>query len=439
MRNYPEIGLQAPDVLIPVVSVSREKWAVVACDQYTSQPDYWNQVRQATEGLPSTFHMVLPESYLGKPEEKHHQSQINPIMSAYLQTGLFKQVEGFIYVERSLGSKVRQGLIAALDLEQYDFQKDSLSMIRATEGTIIDRLPPRIKIRENAPLEVPHIMVLIDDPLFTVIEPLSAHANDLPKLYDFELMMGGGHLKGYLINNPEIEGGIVSSMVVLAGKDVQNQKYQPENSPLLYAVGDGNHSLATAKSIWERIKVKVDPNHPARYALVEIVNIHNEGIAFEPIHRLIKNINKDIFQDISHFFSGKLNLKKARDFESIVNAVKHQNGNSQVIGSVFDSEIRIIEVLNPLHTLAVGSLQLFLDDLLIRHPEINLDFIHGEEALFQLGNQPNCMGFYLPAMEKSSLFKSVIKDGPLPRKTFSMGEANEKRFYFECRKIQVDK
>jgi hypothetical protein len=438
MRNFPKIGIQAPDVLIPVDAISQEKWAVVACDQFTSQPEYWDQVNQMTDGVPSTYHLILPEAYLGKPKAKLHQSQINSCMSTYLSTGIFQPVEGFIYVERLLGSKVRQGLIAALDLEHYDFHKDSQSLIRATEGTIIERLPPRIKIREKAPLEIPHILVLIDDPLFTVIEPLSTSAHELPKLYDFELMLGGGHLKGYLVNIPEIEGKIISSLEVLADKSIQKQKYLPENSPLLYAIGDGNHSLAAAKSIWEKIKNQVGANHPARYALVEIANIHNEGIAFEPIHRLIQNFKLDFFQEISIFFSGKINFTKVQDFQSMVRTIKNQKSEVQVIGSVFNNEYIIIEVLTPLHTLAVGSLQLFLDDLIKRHTEINLDFIHGEKTLFQIANQPNNMGFYLPAMEKSSLFKSVAKDGPLPRKTFSMGEANEKRYYFECRKIQDD-
>jgi hypothetical protein len=439
MRNFPKIGIQAPDVLIPVDTISQEKWAVIACDQYTSQPEYWDQVDQMTDGVPSTYHLILPEAYLGKPKAKLHRSQINSCMSTYLSAGIFQPVEGFIYVERFLGSKVRQGLIAALDLEHYDFHKDSQSLIRATEGTIIERLPPRIKIREKAPLEIPHILVLIDDPLFTVIEPLSTSVHELPKLYDFELMLGGGHLKGYLVNIPEIEGNIISSLAVLADKSIQKQKYLPENSPLLYAIGDGNHSLAAAKSIWEKIKNQVGANHPARYALVEIVNIHDKGIAFEPIHRLIQNFNLDLFQEISFFFSGKINFTKVQDFQFMVKIIKSQKSEVQVIGSVLNNEYIIIEVLTPLHTLAVGSLQLFLDDLIKRHPEINLDFIHGEKTFFQIANQPNNMGFYLPALKKSSLFKSVAKDGPLPRKTFSMGEANEKRYYFECRKIQDDK
>jgi len=438
MRNYPDIGIQVPEVLIPDESISQEKWSVVACDQYTSQPEYWNRVNQITYGLPSTYHLILPEAYLGKPEEIQHQLQINPTMSSYINAGLFQPREGFIYVERSLGTKIRQGLIAALDLERYDFQEDSQSLIRATEGTIIDRLPPRIKIRENAPLEIPHIMVLIDDSLLTVIEPLSAYTNNFSKLYDFDLMMGGGHLKGYLIDNLEIERKIVASLNVLARKDVQNQKYQHEKSPLLYAIGDGNHSLATAKSIWENIKDRAGANHPARYALVEIVNIHDEGIAFEPIHRLIINFDMDVFHEISRFFLRKINIREVQNFASMVKTVKNHRDNSQVIGIVSNNEFKIVEILNPLHTLAVGSFQLFLDDLIKRHPEIVLDFIHGEEAFFQLGSQPKSMGFYLPTMEKTSLFKSVIKDGPLPRKTFSMGEAHEKRFYFECRKIQVN-
>jgi hypothetical protein len=436
MRAYSEIGFQVPDILIPQESIAKETWAVIACDQYTSQPEYWKQVKQITEIFPSTYHMILPEAYLGKPEEQSHASQINSTMSTYLKTALFQSIEGLVFVERTLGLKKRQGLVAALDLEQYDFNKDSQSLIRATEGTIINRLPPRIKIRENAALEIPHTMVLIDDPLFSVIEPLSSYINDFPKLYDFDLMLGGGHLKGYLINNKEVEKRIINSINYLARLDVQKQKYQFEGSSLLYAVGDGNHSLATAKSIWENIKAKVSLNHPARYALVEIVNIHNPGIAFEPIHRLVKNFDSDLSQDISQSFSEKVKLQKTHNLESLWKVVNNQREGSQTIGIFFKDEFWIMEIMEPLSTLAVGSLQTYLDNLIKRFPEIDLDFIHGEQALLQLCNQPGSIGFFLPALEKSSLFKSIIKDGPLPRKTFSMGEAQEKRYYFECRKIQ---
>jgi hypothetical protein len=436
MRVYPEIGFQIPDILIPAADIAKEAWAVIACDQFTSQPEYWEQVKQITENLPSTYHMVLPEAYLGKPEEQIHSSQINASMSNYLQSGIFQPAEGLIFVERIMGSKKRHGLIAALDLEQYDFGKDSQSLIRATEGTIIDRLPPRIKIRKNASLEVPHIMVLIDDPIFSVIEPIADFTHDLPKLYDFDLMLGGGHLNGFLINNNELEKKVVDSIKTLVGKDIQKQKYQFESACLLFAVGDGNHSLATAKSIWESIKHRAGPNHPARYALVEIVNIHSSGIEFGAIHRLVKNFKLDIIEDISQFFLGKAKLKKSENFESMIKDVNNQANNSQFFGIIYENNPWVMELLDPPSLLSVGSLQQYLDDLNERFPDINLDFIHGENSLLELSRQTGNIGFFLPVIEKSNLFKSIIKDGPLPKKTFSMGEAQEKRYYFECRKIQ---
>jgi hypothetical protein len=436
MRVYPEIGFQVPDILIPNKSVAKESWAVIACDQYTSQPEYWMKVKKIVGNLPSTYHMVLPEAYLGKPEEWIHTSRINSTMSTYLQTGIFQLFEGLIFVERTLGLKKRQGLIAALDLEQYNFDKDSQSLIRATEGTIVNRLPPRIKIRENAALQIPHIMILIDDPLFSVIEPLSSYTNDFPILYDFDLMLGGGHLKGYLVDNKDIEKRIINSIKNLAGTDVQKQKYQSEGSPLLYAVGDGNHSLATAKVIWETIKDKVGSDHPARYALVELMNIHNSGIEFGPIHRLLMNFYSDLCQDISQFFSEKVKLTKTHSLNSLFKIIKTQGEDSQILGFIFKDEFWVMEILKPPSTLAVGSLQSYLDDLINRFPEIELDFIHGEQTLVELCHQSGNIGFFLPAIDKPSLFKSIIKDGPLPRKTFSMGEAQEKRYYFECRKIQ---
>ena len=438
MKIFPEIGLQVPNVLLPKSSNSFEKWAVVACDQYTSQPEYWERVNQISDDSPSSYNLILPEAYLGTPKENEHQSQIFSSMRSYLDSGLFEEHHGFIYVERLLGQKTRQGLMAALDLEQYDFYKDSQSLIRATEGTIIGRLPPRFAIREKALLEIPHILVLIDDPLFTVIEPLAAEAKSLQKLYDFELMLDGGHLKGSLVKDPKLEWKIVSALADLSDRDLQDQKYGVGRAPLLYAVGDGNHSLAAAKSFWEKIKGDASPDHPARFALVEIVNIHNEGIVFEPIHRLLKNMDIDLIGSLSSFFTNAIKIRNVQDFNSLVKQIKNQNADSQLIGLVGKNQFQIIEILKSLHTLPVGSLQLFLDDLISKHPEISLDFIHGEDALLQLASQPNNIGFYLPAMQKSRLFRSVIKDGPLPRKTFSMGEAHEKRYYMECRKIRVD-
>ncbi len=438
MRNYPEVSIQVPNILLPNSSVAINKWAVIACDQYTSQPEYWDRVNQIAGDSPSAYNLILPEAYLGTPKEKDQQSQIFSSMRSFFDSGLFNEFQGFVYIERTLGMKTRQGLIAALDLEQYDFHKDSRSLIRATEDTIIDRLPPRVAIREKALLEIPHILVLIDDPLYTVIEPLSAESKSLQNLYDFELMLGGGHIRGSLVIDPELERKIVSALENLSDRDLQVQKYGVGSAPLLYAVGDGNHSLAAAKSYWEKIKGTVKPDHPARFALVEIVNIHNEGIVFEPIHRLVKNVRVDLLEMLSSFFSNKIKITKLHEFASLAEKIKNQKVDSQLIGLVDKDEFRTIEIQEPLHTLPVGSLQLFLDALLSERPELQLDFIHGDEALLQLASQPNNRGFYLPAMQKSSLFRSVIKDGPLPRKTFSMGEANEKRYYLESRKIQVD-
>jgi hypothetical protein len=436
MRIYPEIGFQVPDILLPVESVSKQAWSVIACDQFTSQPEYWGQVKQLTENLPSTYHMVLPEAYLGKPDEQEHSSKIVSSMSQYLQTGIFRSFEGLIFVERTIGFKKRLGLIAALDLEQYDFGKDSQSLIRATEGTIINRLPPRIKIRENAPLEVPHIMVLIDDPLFTVIEPLYGYTDKLLKLYDFDLMLGGGHLIGYLIDNKVLENRIIESLRTLARHDIQKQNYQIEGDCLLFAVGDGNHSLATAKSIWESVKHKVGTDHPARYALVEIVNIYNPAIEFGAIHRIVKNFNGDLHGDISRYFRGNVNLHKFENFESMMKVVNSQNKDPQIVGIIHNNEPCTMEVLEPSSILPVGSLQQYLDNLLIRFPEIDLDYIHGEQVLLDLCRQTGNIGFFLPGINKSNFFKSIVKDGPLPKKTFSMGKAHDKRYYFECRKIQ---
>jgi len=329
-------------------------------------------------------------------------------------------------------------LIAALDLEKYDFHKDSRSLIRATEGTIIERLPPRVAIREKALLEIPHILVLIDDPQNTVIEPLAAKVKLLQNLYDFNLIFSGGYIRGSLIKDPVLKQNITSALRNLLDKDIQVQKYGIGSAPLLYAVGDGNHSLAAAKSFWEMTKGKVRPDHPARFALVEIVNIHNEGIIFEPIHRLLKNVGSDLLESLFSFFSNAIGIVNVEDFNSLTRKIKNQSANSQSIGLIDKDHLQILEILKPPHTLPVGSMQLFLDDLLSRHPEISIDFIHGDDALLQLASQPNNIGFYFPAMQKSSLFRSVIQDGPLPRKTFSMGEAHEKRYYLECRKIRVD-
>jgi hypothetical protein len=439
MRIYQQIGLQAPDILLPSPKINFHKWAVVACDQFTSQPDYWENVEKIVGDSPSTFRMILPEAYLGTSKEANHQNAIQAHIQKYLKDGLFSSVEGFIYIERTFGTKKRCGLIGALDLEKYDFNKGSKSLIRATEGTIIERLPPRIEIRKKALIELPHILVLIDDPDGSVIEPLSKNTSSLSRIYDFDLMLDGGHLKGFHVSDAQLEKGIVSALENLIQPQSFQDRYQlsEEVSPILFAVGDGNHSLAAAKSVWDHMKSTAQPDHPARFALVEIVNIHDTGIIFEPIHRILKNANESLADPLRSFFGENFAYASVPDFDSMKKAVIDQDKSEQRFGFFSMKGYQVGSFSNPKHTLAVGNVQEFLDNYRPKHPSLEIDFIHGDEAMQRLGIQDGNIGIYLPAMEKSQLFKTVIQDGNLPRKTFSMGEANEKRYYLECRRIQL--
>lgn len=425
-------------ILLPKSDINMEKWSVVACDQFTSQPEYWEEVEDFVNDDPSTYHLILPEAYLGTEKGKKHQAATNDKMHHYIEEGIFKAIEGLILVEREIETGTRKGFMAALNLDKYDFRQDSTSLIRATEGTITDRLPPRIAIREDAPLELPHIMVFIDDPEFTLIEKISNEKADYEILYDFDLMKNGGHINGYLLPDALTEK-IEESLNNLAELEHQREKYNFRNldSPLLFAVGDGNHSLATAKSVWENIKSSSNRDHPARFALVEIVNIHDHAIIFEPIHRLLKNIPENILEHMRQFYKEEISINKLDDFSKIKIGLKNQERTGkQTIGLMTKESTFLAEFKNPPHTLPVGSLQLFLDDLLKKNTKVEIDYIHGEETIIELSGADGSMGFFLPAMDKGLLFESVIKDGPLPRKTFSMGEAHQKRYYLECRRIK---
>ena len=437
MKLYSSVALQSPDVLIPSSSIIFERWAVVACDQYTSQPDYWKEVEEFVGESPSTFHMVLPEAYLETPKEEMHSDQVFPTMQAYLSQSVFKKLNGFILVERKFDKRIRRGLLAAIDLEAYDFNRDSQSLVRATEGTIIDRLPPRIAIREKAELEIPHILVLIDDPKKTVIEPLIGQMDDESTVYDFDLMQGGGHIKGYLIDQKH-DHQIVSALELLKKPEVQSEKYgvQADAPPLLYAMGDGNHSLATAKAIWEKNKDHLPEDHPSRFALVELVNIHNEGIEFEAIHRIIKQGDADLLNSCKRYFKNKIGITECENFSTMQSVIDATLSGIIQFGLFFDGNYFAIEIQSPEHTLSVGNLQSWLDHALSNKEIEAIDYIHGADIVHQLGMKCGSAGFYLQGMPKNALFKSVIRDGALPRKTFSMGEAHQKRFYLECRKIK---
>ena len=415
-------AFKAADILLPKSVTDLTKWSVVACDQYTSQPEYWNETEKIVGGAPSTLDLILPEVYLENSDVAQRIEKIHEFMKKYIADGLFDEYKNsMIYVERMTADGMRAGLVGMIDLEEYDYRKGSTSSVRATEATVVERIPPRIKVRNGAPLELPHIMILIDDGAETVIEPLTAKKSQMKKLYDFDLMQKGGHISGYLLS-PEDIAAADKALTALGDKAAFNKKYGLDNAEvLLYAMGDGNHSLATAKEYYEQLK-RENPdkdlsNHPARYALAEIVNLHSPALRFEAIHRIVEGV----------------------DTEKLLSALKSELGASDSEGvqqftAVVGGNDITINVTKPTSNLTVGSLQQFLDKY-IKENGGKVDYIHGEDVVRKLAAAPDSIGFLLPDMGKDELFPTVIKDGALPRKTFSMGHAEDKRFYMECRLI----
>ncbi len=437
MKNYADIGIQSPQVFLPRQGVDLQKWAVIACDQFTAEPHYWQAVQQAVGDAPSTLRLIFPEVYLDQQDTSERIAAIGQTMRDYLATGVLVPHEGMVYVQRSVAGKTRHGVMLCLDLECYDYQAGSASLIRATEGTIVDRLPPRIRIRESAALELPHILVLIDDPEHTVIEPLAAAKADLEPLYDVELMQGGGHLAGFAVNAPA-EQRLVQALRALARPDRFAARYGvgPQHPVLLFAMGDGNHSLATAKAIWEKNKSRVGPDHPSRYALVEVANVHDQALAFEAIHRLLFGLKKDLLAELKLAFGAHISYTPMESAEAMRARVDGAGGNAHAIGWIGGwQNFGVIEVDQPASNLPVGTLQNFLDTLMHDGGAETLDYVHGADVLERLALQPGNAGFYLAGMHKSDLFKTVIQEGALPRKTFSLGQAREKRYYMEARKI----
>jgi hypothetical protein len=439
MKIFSDIGVQIPEVLLPKAGVDPQKWAVIAVDQFTSQPEYWEQVEQITGSAPSTFRITLPEIYLEKPGEAERIQSIQQTMREYLDAGILEPREGLVYVERTAGGKTRKGLVMCLDLECYDYTKGSTSLIRATEGTIVDRLPPRMKIRTGAPLELPHILVLIDDPQRTVIEPVGAAKAKLEKLYDFDLMLESGHLLGYAVSDEAVEAGVIAALRGLAQPEAFAAKYglSADQPVLLFAMGDGNHSLATAKAVWEQMKPTVGMDHPARYALIELENVHDEGLEFEPIHRVLFGLKTDLYAALQAKFGENYSYTPVESAEEMVKRVNAGDPVRQLMGFIGGGKgFGVVGITHPSTNLPVGTIQAFLDPFLKEGGAEKIDYVHGEDVTVRLGSQPGNAGIYVPGMEKGDLFKTVILDGALPRKTFSMGEAREKRFYMEARKIQ---
>lgn len=409
------------NILIPNETADMSKWAVIACDQYTSEPEYWDSVKAEVGDSPSTLDLILPELYLEEDNVDQRIDAIHASMEKYIASDLFREYKNaMVYVERIQSNGiVRNGIIGTIDLEEYDFSKGSSSEVRATEATVIERIPPRIKVRQGAALELPHIMILIDDPEETVIEALDK--SSMKKLYDTPLMQKGGSVSGYLLEE-DAQEKVNSALAALADPETFNKKYDLENSPvLLYAMGDGNHSLATAKEFYEQLK-KADPDkdmsdHPARYALAEIVNLHSDALKFEAIYRLVYEV------DCDKLIAGVTE-----------NLALSEEPAEQWVDIVCNGKEKKLYIHNTTSNLSVGSLQNYLDGY-IKENGGKIDYIHGIENVKALAEKHNGIAFILPDMDKSQLFPTVIKDGALPRKTFSMGHADDKRFYIEARKI----
>ena len=409
MNKYNTI-FQPAEILLPAYSADSEamsRWAVIACDQYTSEPAYWESCVSYIGGAPSAYDYILPEAYLGTEMEITHGKAISEKMQSF-DASAMRTVNGLLYVERTLpDGTVRHGIVGAIDLEAYDYSVGSASAVRATEATILSRIPPRCKVRASAAIELPHILVLVDDMGF--IRTASADKNALPIAYDFNLMGNGGHITGW-----EITGDPLDVLM----REIS--AYETAHHGLVYAMGDGNHSLAAAKAHWENVKAETgDMTHPARFALCELTALEDESLVFHPIYRILKNCDpSDVLRELSA-------VSAETDDEHAAQTVTVLNG----------AEKRILTFTSPDHALTVGTLQNFLDRYLTDHPGAECDYIHGEDSAARLAEAPDCIAFLMDGMSKSELFPYVEAHGTLPRKTFSMGEADSKRYYLEARKI----
>lgn len=403
-----EPAFKPADILLPLTEDMTD-WSVIACDQFTSEPKYWDRVASRCADKLSTFHMILPEAYLGAVSPLDFAGQANEAMRGCLEANVFETLrDSYVYVERHVTGGVRRGLVGVIDLDAYDYSPLSASPIRASERTVADRLPPRIKIRENAPLELPHIMVLIDDPDMGVVEPLRQRTHKLRKLYDFDLMENGGHITGWQVTGEEAQR-------------VNRDFERLSERPVQIVIGDGNHSLAAAKELWNRIKPALTPeareNHPARYALVELNNVYDPGIVFEPIHRVVFGVDTE---KLIEQLERKLAIPDGREIEYVVGGKRA--GKLRIRGKSFGGMIEVLQSFIEEYAAMVGGGE--------------VDYIHDEESLLKLTEEPDTVGFLLPAMDKSELFSTVISDGVFPKKSFSIGHARDKRYYLECRRIK---
>lgn len=426
-----------PEIMLPREGTDLSKWAVIACDQYTSQPEYWAETDRTVGSAPSTLRLTLPEVYLEDANVADRTAEIHRTMRRYLEDGTLRTLPaGVILTERwSGGSCPRRGIVLAVDLEAYEYTPGSASLIRPTEKTVVERIPPRLKVRQGACMELPHIMILIDDPDRKIIEPLFAQTDALEKVYDTDLMQGGGHITGWFISKGAQTDAIEAGLEALCGREVFNRKYGCTDAQALlpYAVGDGNHSMATAKAYWEEIKAELSPeeqqDHPARYALVEVVNIHDESLIIEPIHRVLFGVDPDeLLGSLTAFYETQgCNARIADELPA--------DPAAHAFPFFAAGKHGVLMVEGPKWSIPVATMQTALDAYLEDHPSARIDYIHGEDVVRSLSEKHGNLGFILPDIAKNDLFRGVVFDGVLPRKTFSMGEAHEKRYYMEVKTI----
>ena len=432
MKTLGQLGVKLPKILLPKI-LDIKTWATIACDQYTQDKDYWKQVYSIVGSKPSTVKITFPEVYLEEPGRQERIQNIKKEMKTYINQGVFASPEEeFVYLERTTRyGRVRHGLVVAVDLDAYEWKPFSKALIRATEATIVERIPPRMEIRKEAIIETPHIMLLVNDPNRKLVEGLGHRVKKNKPIYQGDLMMNSGSVKGWSVSNEyDIEYFRVSL------QRLAEDNTQMDGSIFLFAVGDGNHSLATAKATWEEYK----KNHPGirncnmKYALVEIVNIYDTGLTFEPIHRVLFDINPKALID---FIGGNLggNIEYLNTFEELKNRVDNSKSD---FGFIFEENKKpnFVFMKTNIKELPISQLQPAIDQFLIScNKKGSIDFIHGADELLRLGSQRGITAIYLPPIDKDSFFGTISGKGPLPRKSFSMGEADEKRFYLECRQI----
>jgi len=445
------LGIDIPSILLPEAGADLQKWPVIACDQFTQDRNYWEKAKAAAAGKPSTLNMIIPEVFLTDDDVSKRINNIHSTMKNYLESSVFAAPrQSFIYIERDTPyQKKRRGLVAAIDLEQYDWHPEARPLIRSTEGTVAERLPPRMDIRRGAPLELPHVLLLIDDDTDSLLPVLGDKVKNTAPVYNTPLMMDSGHVKGWFLD-AECETLIVNKLDELYRRSTA--RYNGNEKPFLFAVGDGNHSLAAAKGIWEEIKAAAGcdavrpgeglPDHPCRYALVEIENIYDPAIQFEPIHRLIFDIGYDeIISLLSQL--PDFSCRSAGDLQELSKAVC---GSGSCVNKAAANRFGIISQgrYALIETSAAGIATACLQPLLDKYAGDNpllIDYIHDEKELFRLAENSadesnrRTAGILLPPVQKSGLFETVARLGPLPRKSFSMGHSSEKRFYLECRSL----